>query len=337
MKILFDKMYKVNENISIDDIKISKHVNDFKGNDYNRFMEKNIKDYIIKNLKQFYKIKIKNDMKIKLYTNNYKNINLIKILKIYYFVCSLNSNNKALVLDIYDCPHKKMLELNINCIGPKHVNSGSTTNRQYIQMWRKEELYKVFIHEMIHFLHYDYVDLHNTISDRLYDIFKLQINSNEAYVETWTTLIKCIFIAHDLLKEDGINKKLIKFNSLLDKEIEFSLYQAAKILKFYGFNDMDELFKNDGQFKQESNVFSYYIIKSALLNNIDEFINFTKYGTKDISIKFIETKDNLIKFYELIISSLKNGKFKNKINNLLKRNDLLDDKSLCMTFPNNKF
>ena len=52
----------------------------------------------------------------------------------------------------------------------------------------------------------------------------------------------------------------------------WSLYQVCKILKHYGMNQFEDLYKN--KFIQETNVFSYYIIKFFLIWILDNKCNY---------------------------------------------------------------
>ena len=69
----------------------------------------------------------------------------------------------------------------------------------------------------------------------------------------------------------------------INYEICFSCFQSAKILLFYGFEKFQEFFnsnrklmKKNVKIKQNSSIISYFIIRSALLFSLKEFISFCK-------------------------------------------------------------
>jgi hypothetical protein len=259
-----------------------------------------------------YEINIKLlNLNLNLYVLDKKdNINLKILIDIYLWLSSFKKNNKKLLIDIYLLPNKKLLNGEY-VLGKNHVNSGSTTNRKYIQIWRKEELFKVFIHELIHFFKYDFIDNTNIttkcIKEKINIDKSCRILPNEAYVDTWTIILHSIYIANRLKKP---------VNDILTYEIYFCLYQTAKIIKHYGFLKMEDLFdKNFNKYiMQTTSVFSYYIIKSSLLFNLDKFLNFTK---KFNFIIFNQTEKNLQKFNSLIFECLTDLNFHREINKII--------------------
>ena len=63
----------------------------------------------------------------------------------------------------------------------------------------------------------------------------------------------------------------------LEFETEYSLFQVAKILLFFKFKDIQDFVKKyDGldRFKYTTDVFSYYFLKTALLCNLGEVMEF---------------------------------------------------------------
>ena len=98
---------------------------------------------------------------------------------------------------------------------------------------------------------------------------------------------------------------------MLEYETQFNLFQCAKILLFYGFKNVDEFFQkydNLNRFKQNTNVFSYFFIKSALLMNFTEVLNFLERYSDNFMLKPRNIYYIKSEFAQLIIKSLKRSK-----------------------------
>ena len=147
------------------------------------------------------------------------------------------------------------------------------------------------------------------------------MNLFEAYTELWAELLNISLISYKT--NPKIKKNYIdNIERMLSYEIKFSEFQIKKIL-YYNNIRLDELFKYENKYREDTNVFSYYIMKGILLFNINEFFNWSKKNNKGI-IKFREDKDNLYSFYQLIKNSLDKldiEEFKNdiyKLKNIIK-------------------
>lgn len=287
---LLDKLNSIN----IGDIDIIKENVDEININKNIFMIDNIHNKI-KKLDKKYFIKFDN-VEINIYYNDLL-VDINKIILIYKWLHSIHNTKKQVYITIYLLPDKKKLN-NELVLNKNHINSGSTINRKYITIWRYEELYKVLIHELIHLFSYDIDD-----TMRIGEIIKKKFNiegnviPNEAYTEIWTIILHSMFIAKILLSKTKLKKYYELFQWILYNETLFSLYQTAKILKHF-----------NGKINQKTSVFSYYIIKTSLLYNINNFIK-----TKNLLINEI-TNDNF--FYDIIINSLSNKNFVNEINKI---------------------
>lgn len=273
-------------------------------NNNNKFIPKIIAKNIEKNLNNSYLISFGNNKIIITTEKNHidkkmceKLINRIKIIK---NICNNREPNKIYIwLSDYkkQYPNPNKGEI----IGINNVNSGSCDiypdKNGNIYIWRREELEKVLIHELLHSLRMDYEILNSKYLDnKIKNYFNLRtnININEAYTESLATIINCMIIA---IKK---KKDYQYFLGLLDKEIDYSKGQVNRLLEFNGFNNLGELEKTEGNkiFKQNSSVFSYYIMKAALINNFDEY---SKFLQQQGGLKF--NGKNREKYYKLLINS----------------------------------
>lgn len=230
-------------------------------------------------------------------------------------------------------------------IGPKEVNTGSTYRGkcEKIKIWRKEEIKKVLIHEMGHCLKIEFCPPFNNSKNQkkyydliqhLINIFNIPLNTEiriyEAYNEMWTLIISTIFSSIEFIenKEYSLNDT---FKYFLNLEINFSLFQCAKILNFFKFKDFRDFFSLKGfkkeirektYYKQSSSILSYYIIKSAFLYNLDKFMYYCfQHNKENFHIKFNEY--SISEFQNLIDECLNNKKYISVINNILEKMNLV--------------
>tara|TARA_B110000208_G_C11799962_1_gene441589 strand:- start:4003 stop:5175 length:1173 start_codon:yes stop_codon:yes gene_type:complete len=327
---------KYNKNINTEFIDyIKKYYNDnyFDINNIynNSFISLDIKYYIEQQIK--YKYSYENDkLDIIIYSNNIVDsyymsniINIINFIKIIF-----NKDNKIKLI-IYLTPLKK--ELNNDYLSCQEINSGSTLRNTIITIWRIEELEKVLIHELIHYLGLD-IGHDNLVSTKLRDKLKLNINSvlnpNEAFTETFAIILYIYYITQNTNTLD-----IIKYQNEFNKQLLWSLYQSAKIIVFFKcFNELKDILNKEFncQITQYTSVISYFIIKTSFIFKINNFFNFLK--EINYNNYFDNTSYNLNKYFEFIINSLGNKSFNEKINKnifLIKNKKLRNYKSMRMT------
>ena len=74
--------------------------------------------------------------------------------------------------------------------------------------------------------------------------------------------------------------ELKTFNNLINLECQHCLFQVGKILNYYGYKDFGDFYKKDGileenktdRYLQKSNIFSYFVMRSMVIFNINDFI-----------------------------------------------------------------
>jgi len=163
----------------------------------------------------------------------------------------------------------------------EEVNGGacwSSPEECDITVWRKEEIVKVSVHELIHGLSYDYKqdtpEIVKHYKER-YGITSPKMNTFEAYTEIWAELIHSYLLARLIhsIKPNTIKPNTIKptincyhiFDTFVATEIEFSKYQSKKVL---------DLLKLDKDVNKDTNVTAYYLIKTELYCDLNGFLNY---------------------------------------------------------------
>ena len=195
----------------------------------------------------------------------------------------------------------------------EHVNSGLSDicrHNSEIIIYRKEEWFKVFIHETIHAfnLHFS-LEMNEFINLKLNSFYNLNIDycAFESYCEFWALLWNSMF--HAYIKTKSYDAFFNKLNFIYNIECEFTDNQCKKISNHIGFND--SFYKN--KYKENTPVFSYFFLKRCLLLNINNFINFCNDNNNSI-INFKTNNDNIISFINFLIQN-------NKTNLIILHND----------------
>tara|TARA_B100001094_G_C18171016_1_gene795081 strand:- start:299 stop:1348 length:1050 start_codon:yes stop_codon:yes gene_type:complete len=234
----------------------------------NDYMDMDIKNYINNKLNKCDLYEIENKFNLYIY---YGNIDISKIKNKLIFIIKLLSEyfdfKKNRDIHIFLTPFKKKFNNNLinnkSCIYKKNINSGLTYIIDgKIIIYRIEELEKVLIHEFIHSMKID-DNIKNIKTD-------LNINKELLLNETLTEILAEIFYYLYLNLEYKIN-----LSKILNLELKFSTYQTIQLLKFFDYTKIEDLlFKNDKKkYKDYSNSIEYFIIKTSILYNIEEFIN----------------------------------------------------------------
>lgn len=219
---------------------------------------------------------------------------------------------------------KTMPYINSANMTRKHINSAFTyscSKNNNIHIFRKEEWFKVFIHETFHNLGFDFSGIDNGFSDiyasKIFPM-NLEFRLYESYCETWATIIHSIFIYYE--NKQHIDKKEIisDISSIIEKEAMFSLFQCNKILHHFGMKyenlylqDEESRFARIHKYKESTPVISYFFFKTILLYNTNLFIDWCMLHN-DSSVMFsnMRNKDSdiyeKIKHYCILIQSLYN-------------------------------
>jgi len=239
------------------------------------------------------------------------------------FLYSSQYCGKNIKIYLYYTPFKKKIPSALmDIFGAEHCNSAVTTSCALdgvIVIYRKEEWFKVFIHESFHSLGLDFSTFScHKLNAKLLKLFpiKSEMNAFEAYSEFWATIINCLFCAYNLL-DNKLNDKdfLLYADFCIQFERIFALFQMVKILNFMGITYQHLFEKNEISdvarrylYKEETNVFSYYIVKCILLYNYDAFLKWCEKNNIN-TLRFDKYDNNLNKFYSFIESHYNNPLF----------------------------
>lgn len=215
-------------------------------------------------------------------------------------------------LTIIYSDQKKLVYPKTSLLSSDNINSGSTYPTKSIVCWRREEFYKVLIHELFHYYEYDF---YHDKYDPFYDELDKTINVpnvaegstdslNEAYTETMAILILSIvhytndqYLSGKLNNSESKEKKMEYLSKMIKEELAFVMFQVAKILVIFGATSFDQYIAKQKSIEiyQTTSFRSYFIIKMLLLSNLDNLLDL-------IDNKGIEIKEQKILEYRDLIN-----------------------------------
>ncbi len=213
---------------------------------------------------------------------------------------------------------KKLPQSNLHILGENHVNTAFTTScpvDSEIVIFRKEEWFKVFIHETFHNFALDFSDMNvSECHSKILETFQVKsdVNLFESYAEFWAELINVCFVSY-LTCDDNTNKRAFieQCRYYLDLETKFNAFQLVKALGFMGMTYSNMYKKTthaqalrDTLYKEDTNVLAYYIIKTVLLANYPAFLGWCMTNNTSL-LQFKKTQRNQMEFCKFIDSHYK--------------------------------
>jgi hypothetical protein len=268
-KYCIDKLYNINDlpkNKTQRLVLKSVYQNTFIPLDCIIWIEQNTSNVKIYEINKHTKIYIISD---KEFTQQHHIFNIVNWISKY-------SKPKKLDLFIFLTPFNKIIKYKGQLLTRNEINSGVCYKyKNWVQIFRSEELLKVLIHELLHY--YD-LDINNTEwVDNILPI-NLPCNSlllNEAITEAMAVILHTHYFC-EVTKQD--------FKLLIKQEITYSKKMHDIILYHYNVKTFNDIFN----ICQYTNVISYYIIKYILIEDIDDALKYLFDKTK--IKKYIITK-----------------------------------------------
>lgn len=305
-----------------------------------RFISQQIREYIINNTEYIYKFtfSIKNKeiyIYIPKFLNKSLNNNkLLRDLKYIYIWLSIfidisgKKCNDELHIYLYRTSVKKTYaDKKIELI-PDYINSAYSNvcqSKGIIVIYREEEWFKVFIHELFHSFGIHPID---NCSKIMNEKFKKYLNLNretiilidEVYAEFWARIINCIF--HSYLQSNNKEEYYRNYKRCIELEIFFSLIQKENIYILSNNSNSNNIKQNIinnnfSNYKEKTNVMSYYILTSLFMSNYKLILDFFYQSNKNI----IESKstNEYIENFVLLIKEIY-SKERNRLRDLSNSN-----------------
>jgi hypothetical protein len=266
---------------------------------------------------------------------------LAQIYLVSHLVTNRWCSNEGIDVIIFMTPYKRKLEKKLGAIlGTKNANGGFCYGCKFkgeIIVYRKEEFFKVFSHELIHNFGVDThmwefmaaAKVNNSKEYKIYNKFLDNYSLNrendlvpqEALVEFWgiflnTTIYSYVYSNNCYLSTHREKLQIFKemFKKIIEFEITHSLLQTTKILQHNNISYLDILSSDkEIDYREKTHILSYYMLKLFLLYNYSAFINTNITTSKGNSIYFHNSLVNMEHFFNYINSI---SKSKSLIENL---------------------
>jgi hypothetical protein len=194
--------------------------------------------------------------------------------------------------------YKKEIPKDKKSLDVNEINSACTFHipgNQFIALYRFEEAPKVLYHELIHYFNLD--DIIPFGEDIEYKN-RFNLKSPCLLRETYCEIIALLLNIEDVSKRENKN-----FMDLYNIEYAFSILQKDKILNFFDIKDENGFNK----LVSDTNVFTYFILKTAILLTIKDPLIFLKQMENN------NFKLHSIQFLKSIINSGLELLFKEKV------------------------
>lgn len=226
--------------------------------------------------------------------------------------------NTLIIYFYFTSLEKSLPTSNIHILDETNVNTAFTTTcpkNSEIVVFRKEEWFKVFIHETFHNFGLDFSMMNNEeINKCILDIFKVysHVNAYEAYTEFWAEIINALFCSFYSIKDkNNIHEFLTNAEFYINFERTYSFFQLVKTLDFMGLtysdlysNSKHSVIVRENLYKENTNVLSYYIIKCVLMNTYQGFLSWCSKNNLSL-LEFKKTIGNQKEFCKFIEKNYK--------------------------------
>ena len=203
---------------------------------------------------------------------------------------------------------KKILPTDENeIIDQMHVNTGFTyccPAVSEIVIYRKEEWFKVLIHESWHTFGLDFAEMelelyHNHIRSIIK--VKSDVNLFECYTEFWAEIMNgsicSFFLVKDKLQVESFYKY---FSAFVNLERAHKYFQLVKMLNHMGTTYETIINGTMHNYREATNVLSYYILTAILMHDYQTFLKWCKINNSPNLLQFAKTQKSLNSFCTFI-------------------------------------
>ena len=201
-----------------------------------------------------------------------------------------------------------------------HANTAFTTTcprESEIVIFRKEEWFKVLIHETFHNFGLDFSGMNtDKCTTDMLNIFPVdsEVNLYESYAEFWAGIMNALFCSFFKLKnKNNVDEFLEHSAYFINLERTHSFFQLVKTLDYMGLNyetlikkDKQNAAKREALYKEKTSILAYYIIKTILMNNYQGFLDWCQINNYKL-YDFKKTPNNIDHFCLFIKQNYKSN------------------------------
>ena len=160
-----------------------------------------------------------------------------------------------------------------------------------IFIYRKQDFFKVFIHESLHAYGLDKA-LHlnfnkNENYNKFLNLFAFTnkdytyMGMNESVTEFWTSLLYLCITSYNESK--NLRTFIYNYERLYKLELVHALYQISKILNYNDLTYSSFINNSNSKYRETTHIFSYFIVKTLMLINHEHMLNSQLFELNSIS------------------------------------------------------
>jgi hypothetical protein len=239
----------------------------------------------------------------------------------------INCSNKITVFVYHTSLTKDLPRSSIDTLNENNVNTAFTrpcNKEAEIVIYRKEEWFKVFLHETFHSFGLDFSNMNNNeIHSKILSIFPVisKVNLYEAYTEFWARIMNVLFCSYFNTKnKNNMDEFISNTRYFIQLESAYSFFQMVKVLDFMNMEytnlyEKDDISENIRQtlYKEDTSVLAYYVITLILIYNYQSFLSWCKTNNTYL-LQFKKTLTNQMSFCRFIEKKYKSSKMLEIIN-----------------------
>lgn len=223
---------------------------------------------------------------------------------------SLKNERRTIDITVVLSPFKKVFPQGEQPLTSFNINSGVTAllsdeEKSVVVIFRREEVIKVLIHELIHAMQ---IDIHSDNDTHFLKRFfgfpsTHHFNVSETFTETYACLLNVAIAS--LLSRSSYKQ----FQERLAQEKEFIIMQGCRVLSKLHFKlDANGILQpNTNTYQETTNTIAYYILKAIVFSNINTFIGLLVSPIWSYKLNFAE----FIAFLEQHVFKTSFKKYKN--------------------------
>jgi len=311
IKLLYTLIYKASIDETNYTIEMEENV---KTNvDKNFYLPEEIRHHINETTYNLYKI-IFNIKNIKINVNLYANkINIKKyvyFIKLILNICaneSRSKHSKQFDITFYLTSFEKNKPL--GSVNVENINSGYCRPNGEIVIYRKEEWFKVFIHECFHLFCLDFKQVQIDFKKIFSILFfiKSDFLFFESLVEFWARTINISVVSFFTKKNISYEEFEMLMEVNLSIEKVYCILQMKHMLS--GLNvSYQQMITGPCNYIENTNAFCYYVLPALLLNHYEQTMAWFVEHNQTL-LEFTKNTEHVYLFYQYIRSIYKSPQF----------------------------
>jgi len=239
---------------------------------------------------------------------------MLRFIQVVLTLCAKDAPLDHYGITFYMTPFKKSLHGKVR---PIDLNTGFTKGNQVV-IFRKEEWFKVFIHECFHLFCLDFHDIDVDYKAMLQPMFRVESRylMIEPFCEFWARTLNTAFFSYWIKKSISYEEFERYFHMNLNMERAFGLVQMKHYLSHFNL-DYKELVTTDTtpSYTESTEGFCYYVLTPILFFHFQQTMNWFvdhnetllhfKRNTRHVHmfchyLKSIYAKDKFLKELDLV-------------------------------------